>query len=130
MSENRSAPVRSAEALGEEVARLRQSKGLSQADLASALGVHRRYLYGIESAPPGIYVTRLFEVLRELGAHVEIVVDDDAPGWKSDTKWQAALAAEFGRDGDLVAEGFAQDTRPEPATGPVTGAGVEGTERA
>lgn len=75
----RSDPVHSAETLGDEVARLRKARGLSQTDLAEAIGLDRRYVYSLESAKPTLYGSRLFAALRELGAHIEIVFEDDPP---------------------------------------------------
>ncbi len=75
--------VRSPHALGEAVARLRVDRGLTQDELADALGVTRRYIYEIESGRPNLFATRLFEALRELGAHIELVPierDDDSDG--------------------------------------------------
>lgn len=74
------ATVRSADALGDVVARLRFERGLTQDELAESLGVSRRYIYGIESGKPNLYASRLFEVLRELGAHIEVVANADAAG--------------------------------------------------
>jgi len=65
--------VRSAEALGDAVGRLRVERGLTQDELAESLGVSRRYIYGIESGQPNLYASRLFEVLRVLGAHIDLV---------------------------------------------------------
>lgn len=66
-------PVRSPEALGRVLARLRYDNDLTQEELATALGVTRRYVYGLESGQPNLYATRLFDALRELGAHLEVV---------------------------------------------------------
>jgi HTH-type transcriptional regulator/antitoxin HipB len=68
--------VRSAEALGDAIARLRFERDLTQEDLADALGVSRRYIYEIESGKPNLFAVRLFEALRELGAHLEVVAAD------------------------------------------------------
>jgi transcriptional regulator with XRE-family HTH domain len=70
---NQRTPVRSAQALGQALARLRYDNDLTQEQLAVALGVTRRYVYEIESGRPNLYATRLFEALRELGAHLEVV---------------------------------------------------------
>lgn len=69
-------PVRSARALGEAVARLRVERDLTQDELADALGVTRRYIYEIESGRPNLFATRLFEALRELGVHIELVPNE------------------------------------------------------
>lgn len=71
-----SSSIRSAEALGDAIARLRFESGLTQGELAESLGVSRRYIYAIESGQPNLYASRLFEVLRELGVHVEIVANE------------------------------------------------------
>ncbi|EAP98301.1 hypothetical protein JNB_15093 [Janibacter sp. HTCC2649] len=65
--------ARSQAALGKELARLRFERDLTQEDLAHALGVSRRYIYELETARPNLFATRLFELLRELGAHLEVV---------------------------------------------------------
>lgn len=74
------AEVRSQQALGQELARLRFDRGLTQEELADTLGISRRYVYELESGKPTLYATRLFELLRELGAHLEVV----APGTDGD----------------------------------------------
>ena len=70
--------ARSQKALGHELARLRFERGLTQEELADALGVTRRYIYELESGRPTLFATRLFELLRELGAHLEVVSTPDA----------------------------------------------------
>lgn len=69
-------PIRSPRALGEAVARLRVGNDLTQDELADALGVTRRYIYEIESGRPNLFATRLFEALRELGVHIELVANE------------------------------------------------------
>lgn len=64
--------VRSPEALGDIVARLRYRRGLTQGELAEAIGVSRRYIYEIESGKPGLYARRLFEILNLLDADVVV----------------------------------------------------------
>lgn len=68
-------PVRSARALGKELAQLRFERGLTQEELADQLGLTRRYVYELETGKPNLLTTRLFELLRELGAHLEVVED-------------------------------------------------------
>lgn len=70
--------ARSQTALGKELARLRFERGLTQEELADALGVTRRYIYELETARPNLFATRLFELLRELGAHLEVVSKPDS----------------------------------------------------
>jgi len=68
--------VRSPVALGQALARLRYERGLTQEELAEALGISRRYVYEVEAGRPTLWSTRLFELLRELGAHLEVVQAD------------------------------------------------------
>ncbi len=70
--------VRSPVALGQALARLRYDRGLTQEDLAQELGISRRYVYEIESGRPTLWSTRLFELLRELGAHIDVVSTSEA----------------------------------------------------
>lgn len=67
------AVVRSQQALGRELTRLRFDRGLTQEELAEALGISRRYVYELETGKPNLFASRLFELLRELGAHLEVV---------------------------------------------------------
>lgn len=68
--------ARSQQALAESLARLRYERNLTQEELAEALGVSRRYVWELENAKPNLFATRLFELLRELGAHLEVVPDE------------------------------------------------------
>lgn len=72
--------VRSQQALAQSLARLRYERGLTQEELAETLGVSRRYVWELENAQPNLYATRLFEALRELGAHLEVVPDEARGG--------------------------------------------------
>lgn len=75
--------VRSQQALADALARLRYERGLTQEELAEALGISRRYVWELENAKPNLFATRLFELLRELGVHLE-VVPDERPGRTGD----------------------------------------------
>jgi HTH-type transcriptional regulator/antitoxin HipB len=76
--------VRSPKALGDALSRLRYERGLTQAELADSLGIDRRYIYELESGKETRYALRLFEVLRDLGAHIDIVPEDHTvrPGFQ------------------------------------------------
>jgi len=56
------------EDLGRFVTRLRQARGLTQAQLADELGISRQYIHEIERGEPNLYSTRLFSLLRLLNA--------------------------------------------------------------
>jgi transcriptional regulator with XRE-family HTH domain len=53
--------------LGEEVARLRKMRGLSQEELASRAGVHRTYISQIERGLKSPTLNVLFQLARQLG---------------------------------------------------------------
>lgn len=69
--------VRSPEALGEALARLRYRRGLTQDELADAIGVSRRYIYDLESGKPTLYARRLFEILNLLDANVVVEAQEE-----------------------------------------------------
>lgn len=74
------AVIRSPQALSRELARLRYEHGLTQAELADTLGLSRHYVWQLEKGTePNLYASRLFEVLRELGAHIEVVTEGEEP---------------------------------------------------
>lgn len=60
-------PIITPEDLGSLIRRARAREGLSQAQLAEQLGISRRYVGEIESGKPGLYTSRLFDLLTELG---------------------------------------------------------------
>jgi len=65
--------VRSAKALGKELAQLRFERGYTQEELAERLGLTRQYLNQLETGAPTLVMTRLFDLIRELGSHLEVV---------------------------------------------------------
>jgi transcriptional regulator with XRE-family HTH domain len=82
VSDKRWARVLTPTDLGRFLAELRIERDLTQAELAEALGVSRRYIYEIESAKSSLYTERLFSLLRLLGARLsieaEVPVDSSA----------------------------------------------------
>ena len=60
-------PFRTVGHLGMEIRRLRQSAGLTQAELAQRAGVSRRWLSHVERGHPHGELAHLFAVLRALG---------------------------------------------------------------
>ncbi|CAM3302997.1 helix-turn-helix transcriptional regulator [Nocardioides dubius] len=65
--------VRSAKILGERITDLRFEHGLTQRQLADATGIDERYLRDLEQGLNTVAVRRIFQVLRELDVHLEIV---------------------------------------------------------
>lgn len=59
--------------LGREVQRVRTQQGLTQADLAAAAGVSRRWLGQLESGHGGAQVDKVFAVLRALQVRLRFV---------------------------------------------------------
>lgn len=54
--------------LGRRLAALRAKRGLTQTDVANALGISRRYVSEIEAGKPSLYSERLFRLLDLLDA--------------------------------------------------------------
>ncbi|MFS0704347.1 helix-turn-helix transcriptional regulator [Cellulomonas sp. 179-A 9B4 NHS] len=66
------ASVHSAAELGAFLRHVRESRGLSQEELADELGIDRRYVYQIEAGTPSLYTRRLFGLLRLLDVRMEV----------------------------------------------------------
>ncbi len=58
--------------LGAFLNRLRVRRGWTQADVAAHLGIPRRYLHELEAGKDVLAYTRLFALLRTLGAELTI----------------------------------------------------------
>jgi HTH-type transcriptional regulator/antitoxin HipB len=58
--------------LGHLLRALREEQGLSQERLAEDLGITRQYLHELETGKPTLYATRLFTLLRLLGARIKV----------------------------------------------------------
>lgn len=72
-SQQPSRHVRSAKILGERITDLRFEQGLTQRQLAEATGIDERYLRDLEQGLNTVAVRRIFQVLRELDVHLELV---------------------------------------------------------
>ncbi|MEY2849038.1 MAG: hypothetical protein RI885_1705 [Actinomycetota bacterium] len=60
---------------------VRESRGVTQQDLAESLAFSRDYLIDLENGRSNLYVTRLFRTLNELGVTVALqyeATDGDA----------------------------------------------------
>lgn len=64
--------------LGRRIAALRTERGLTQAEVAEALGISRRYVCEIEAGKPSLYSERLFRLLALLNAGLVIEGEDVA----------------------------------------------------
>ncbi len=64
--------TRAPEDLGAAVTEFRVARGLTQAELAERVGLHRTYLSGVESGVVPEYVRRYFSLLDSLGLKLEI----------------------------------------------------------
>ncbi|GIG30416.1 helix-turn-helix transcriptional regulator [Cellulomonas marina] len=64
--------VATPEQLGRWLREQRESLELTQEQLADELGITRQYLHEIESGKPSLYTSRLFSLLRLLGARLKV----------------------------------------------------------
>lgn len=62
--------------LGRRLAILRAQRGLTQRQVAEALGISRRYLSEIEAGKPSLYSDRLFRLLDLL--HAGLIIEERA----------------------------------------------------
>lgn len=69
----------SPEVLGRCLAEARAKRGLTQSQVASTLGISRRYLCEIEAGKPGLYSERLFRLLGLLGVDLALHAADARP---------------------------------------------------
>jgi HTH-type transcriptional regulator/antitoxin HipB len=54
---------------------VRESRQLSQDDLATSLAISPQYLQLMESGKPNLYTTRLFRILNKLGIKVSVTYE-------------------------------------------------------
>ncbi len=69
---SRSYSVRRGSDIGAAIAEARHARGLTQAELASELGVGRAYLAAMETGRTNRLIEHLLRALRRLGAEVTI----------------------------------------------------------
>jgi transcriptional regulator with XRE-family HTH domain len=70
--------VPDAATLGQMIAQARAVRGLSQRDLAKALGVSQRYVWELEAGHPTTFAVRLFEAMRATGVTLTAEFSDEA----------------------------------------------------
>lgn len=68
--------VTDAASLGTAIREFRAARGLSQAELARAMGIHRSYLSGLERGHTTGQLARVLEALRQLGVDVLLVAEE------------------------------------------------------
>ncbi|MCJ7436716.1 MAG: helix-turn-helix domain-containing protein [Acidimicrobiia bacterium] len=69
---DRSFRIYSSDSLGAAIRHYRRAAGLSQAELAARVGVHRSYLSDLERGKETEQVRRILHVLKELGVRITI----------------------------------------------------------
>lgn len=60
-------PASTPQALGRLLQQARLARGLSQQQVADALGISQRYVWDLESGKPSLVMTRLFDYMRLTG---------------------------------------------------------------
>jgi HTH-type transcriptional regulator/antitoxin HipB len=73
---HRVARLRAPADLGIAIQQARLARGMTQRDLAEALGIAQRSVSEIESGRPTIYIRKGFEMLRETGMDLNASWDD------------------------------------------------------
>lgn len=68
--------VYSAHSIGAAIRHFRQEAGLSQAELAERVGIHRSYLSNLEQGHETEQLTRLLRVLRQLSVRMTLEKTD------------------------------------------------------
>jgi len=69
--------IRSTKDLGRAVADIRRTKGLTQAQMASEVGLSRDSLAHLETGRSGRALEHLLRLLRRMGATITITIEDD-----------------------------------------------------
>jgi transcriptional regulator with XRE-family HTH domain len=65
--------------IGRAIAGVRAERGLTQAQLAEALGIDRAYLARLESGADQLVLERTLLALRRMGATVTVSLPDEEP---------------------------------------------------
>lgn len=76
----RTVEVRKPRDIGDAIRVVRESRGISQEELAEANAYDRFYLNRLEAGRSTVYITRLLRTLKSLGIIVSVTFDDGRPG--------------------------------------------------
>jgi HTH-type transcriptional regulator / antitoxin HipB len=66
-----------AKQLGTILQQARMMQGMSQRQLADELGISQKWVWEMEGGKPGIFTTRLFQVLRSSKCRLIVEIDND-----------------------------------------------------
>lgn len=76
----RTVQVRKARDIGDAIRLMRETRGMSQEELAHRNAFDRFYLTGMESGRATLYMTRLLRTLKFLGITLSVTFDTEAAG--------------------------------------------------
>ena len=69
-------PIRTTSELGQLIRSMRESRGLTQQDVANGLGVSRKWVNEVESGKPRAELYRVLDVIGYLGGEVRVTTED------------------------------------------------------
>jgi len=72
-------PITDRDGLGKKITTLRQRRGMTQADLAAAIGVSQPAIASYESGKRDMPLSRLGEIAAALGVDVGVLVNGSPP---------------------------------------------------
>jgi HTH-type transcriptional regulator/antitoxin HipB len=81
----RTIEVRKPRDIGDVISAVRESRGISQDELAQANAYDRFYLNRLEAGRSTVYITRLLRTLKSLGITLSITFDADEPAAEEDS---------------------------------------------
>ncbi|MCK6066462.1 MULTISPECIES: helix-turn-helix domain-containing protein [Microbacterium] len=70
------AKIASVQDLGFALQQSRMATGMTQRDLAQAVGTTQRYIWELESGKPAPALVRLLDALRETGAEITVSIPE------------------------------------------------------
>ena len=75
----RTIEVRKPRDIGDAISLVRESRGISQEELARANAYDRFYLNRLEAGRSTLYITRLLRTLKSLGITLSVTLNTDEP---------------------------------------------------